>query len=230
MGHGGAEIGGHKIAIFNGLAFNLDTLYMTWFTMSILIFGSLLVRINWRLVPGGWQNFVELVIEGLLAQIDSTIGPNGRKVAPLIITLFLFLLIANWLGLVPGFTSPTNDINTTLGLALMIIIIVHGYSIKTKGLLAHFKHFIEPNILFLPINIIEELAKPVTLSFRLFGNILAGEILIVILGILVPYVAPTLWLAFSVFVGIIQALIFTMLSMSYLSNSLEDHHNVEKEG
>ncbi len=230
MGHGGAEIGGHKLAVLAGLTFNLDTLYMTWLTMAILVFGSLLVRLNWTLVPGGWQNFVEFVLEGLLAQIDSTIGPIGRKVAPLLITLFLFLLIANWLGLVPGFTSPTNDINTTLGLALMIIIIVHGFGIKNKGLLSHFKHFIEPNILFLPINIIEELAKPVTLSFRLFGNILAGEILIIILGILVPYVAPTLWLAFSVFVGIIQALIFTMLSMSYLSNSLEPHHNEEKEG
>ncbi|WP_371364799.1 ATP synthase subunit a [Sporomusa rhizae] len=230
MGHGGAEIGGHKLAVLAGLTFNLDTLYMTWLTMAILVFGSLLVRLNWTLVPGGWQNFVEIVLEGLLAQIDSTIGPSGRKVAPLLITLFLFLLIANWLGLVPGFTSPTNDINTTLGLALMIIIIVHGFGIKNKGLLSHFKHFVEPNIFFLPINIIEELAKPVTLSFRLFGNILAGEILIIILGILVPYVAPTLWLAFSVFVGIIQALIFTMLSMSYLSNSLEPHHNEEKEG
>ncbi|MDF2572662.1 MAG: atpB [Sporomusa sp.] len=230
MGHGGAEIGGHKLAVLAGLTFNIDTLYMTWLTMAILVFGSLLVRRSWTLVPCGWQNFVELVIEGLLAQIDSTIGPNGRKVAPLIITLFLFLLIANWLGLIPGFTSPTNDINTTLGLALMIVIIVHAYGVKTKGFLVHFKHFVQPNILFLPINIIEEIAKPVTLSFRLFGNILAGEILIVILGILVPYVAPTLWLAFSVFVGIIQALIFTMLSMSYLSNSLEEHHHEEKEG
>ncbi|SDD87894.1 F0F1 ATP synthase subunit A [Sporomusa acidovorans] len=230
MGHGGAEIGGHKLLAVAGMTFNLDTLYMTWLTMAILVLGSLLIRMNWSLIPGGWQNFVELILEGLLGQIDATIGPNGRKVAPLLITLFLFLLIANWLGLVPGFTSPTNDINTTLGLALMIIALVHGYGIKTKGLLAHFKHFIEPNLFFLPINIIEELAKPVTLSFRLFGNILAGEILIVILGILVPYVAPTLWLAFSVFVGIIQALIFTMLSMSYLSNSLQEHHTGEKEG
>ncbi|HML33163.1 F0F1 ATP synthase subunit A [Sporomusa sphaeroides] len=230
MGHGGGEIVGHHVVVVAGLGFNLDTLYMTWLTMAILVVGSLLVRRNWALVPGGWQNFVELLLEGLLTQIESTIGHNGRKVAPLIITLFLFLLISNWLGLVPGFTSPTNDINTTLGLALMIVAIVHGYGIKTKGALAHFKHFIEPNILFLPINIIEELAKPVTLSFRLFGNILAGEILIIILGILVPYFVPTVWLAFSVFVGIIQALIFTMLSMSYLSNSLEVHHIGEKEG
>ncbi|WP_371375373.1 F0F1 ATP synthase subunit A [Sporomusa aerivorans] len=230
MGHGGHDIGGHKVAALAGLSFNLDTLYMTWLTMLVITVGILFVRMNWKLVPDGWQNFVELVIEGLLDQIDSTIGPGGRKVAALILTLFPFLLVSNWLGLIPGFTSPTNDINTTLGLALMMVSIAHGYGIKTKGLFSHLKHFIEPNILFLPINIIEELAKPVTLSFRLFGNILAGEILIIILGILVPYVVPTLWLAFSVFVGIIQALIFTMLSMSYLSNSLQEHHEVKKEG
>jgi F-type H+-transporting ATPase subunit a len=230
MGHRGAGIGEHNVLMVFGLAFNLDTLYMTWLTMAILVFGSLVVRMNWKLVPGGWQSMVELIIEGLVTQIETTIGANGRKVAPLLITLFLFLLIANWLGLVPGFTSPTNDINTTLGLALLIVATVHVYGVKTKGMLAHFKHFIEPTILFLPINIIEEVAKPVTLSFRLFGNIVAGENLIVILGILVPYFVPTLWLTFSVFVGLIQAMIFTMLSMSYLSNSLEEHHTGEKEG
>lgn len=230
MGHGGAGIGEHHVLIVSGLSFNLDTLYMTWLTMAILVFGSLLIRINWKLIPGSWQSMAELILEGLVVQIETTIGPNGRKVAPLLITLFLFLLIANWLGLIPGFTSPTNDINTTLGLALLIVAIVHGYGMKTKGILSYLKHFLEPNIFFLPINLIEEVAKPVTLSFRLFGNILAGEILIVILGILVPYIVPTLWLTFSVFVGLIQAMIFTMLSMSYLSNSLEVHQKVEKEG
>lgn len=228
MGHGGAGIGEHNVLIVSGLAFNLDTLYMTWLTMAVLVVGLLVIRLNWKLIPGGWQSMAELVLEGLLTQIETTIGPDGRKVAPLLITLFLFLLIANWLGLVPGFTSPTNDINTTLGLALLIVVTVHGYGVKTKGALSHFKHFLEPNIFFLPINIIEEIAKPVTLSFRLFGNIVAGEILIIILGILVPYFVPTLWLTFSVFVGLIQAMIFTMLSMSYLSNSLEEqHHNGE---
>lgn len=225
MGHGGAGIGEHKLLAVAGVTVHLDTLYMTWLTMAILIAGALLLRLHWARVPGGWQGFFELILEGLLAQIEATIGVNGRKVAPLLITLFLFLLLANWLGLVPGFTSPTNDLNTTLGLAVMIVVTVHGYGVKTKGIIRHFKHFLEPNIFFLPINIIEEVAKPVTLSFRLFGNILAGEILIIILGILVPYIIPTLWLTFSVFVGIIQAMIFTMLSMSYLSNSLEEHHD-----
>jgi F-type H+-transporting ATPase subunit a len=138
--------------------------------------------------------------------------------------LFTFLLVANWQGLVPGFTSPTNDLNTTLGLALMVVLLVHILGVQNHGL-AHFKHFFEPHWLFIIINLVEEIAKPVTLSFRLFGNILAGEILIIILGILVPYVIPSLWLTFSVVVGIIQAFIFTMLSISYLSGALKEGHH-----
>lgn len=225
MGHGGTEIGGHKLVSFAGTVFHLDTLYMTWLTMAIIIVGTMIACRGRTVVPRGWRNFVELIIEELLTQIEATMGSKGKKFAPFIMTLFLFLLVSNWLGLVPGFTSPTNDINTTFGLALAVLILVHALGIKNQGLLSYLKHFFQPHVLFFPINVVEELAKPVTLSFRLFGNILAGEILIIILGILVPYVVPTLWLAFSVFVGIIQALIFTMLSMSYLASALQDPHH-----
>lgn len=226
MGHGGGghEIGVHKLAHFAGLTFNLDTLMMTWLTMAIVIVLAILATRRASIIPRGWQNFLEMAVTALLDQIDNTMGPKGRKLAPLIITLFLFLVIGNELGLVPGFTSPTSDINTTLGLALMVIILVHILGIKERGAVRYVKHFFEPYIPFVVINIIEELAKPITLSFRLFGNILAGEILLIILGMLVPYVIPTAWLAFSVFVGVVQAFIFTMLSMSYLSNSLKNDH------
>jgi len=226
MEHGGGhEIGTHKLAHFAGLTFNLDTLIMTWVTMAIVILLAVMATRRIELRPRGWQNFLEMAVVALLEQIDANMGTKGRKMAPLIITLFLFLAVGNELGLIPGFTSPTNDINTTLGLALMIVMIVHVLGIKNKGLGRYIKHFFEPFIPFVIINIIEEVAKPITLSFRLFGNILAGEILLLILGMLVPYVVPTLWLGFSVFVGIVQAFIFTMLSISYLSNSMQDDHH-----
>ena len=167
---------------------------------------------------------LEIAVIALLDQVEATMGPKGKKLAPLIITLFLFLLVSNWLGLVPKLTSPTNDLNTTLGLALMIVGMVHILGMVNKGIFTYLKHFIEPHFLFLPINIVEEIAKPVTLSFRLFGNILAGEIMLVILGTLVPYFVPTLWLAFSIMVGLIQAFIFTILSIAYLSNAVTDQH------
>lgn len=222
MGH---EIGAHKLAHFAGLTFHLDTLIMTWLTMAIIILLAVGATRNLKMKPKGWQNFLEMVVDALLEQIDANMGPRGRKLAPLVITLFLFLVVGNELGLIPGFTSPTSDLNTTLGLALMIVVMVHILGMVNKGPVRYFKHFFEPYVPFVIINIIEELAKPITLSFRLFGNILAGEILLLILGMLVPYVVPTAWLAFSVFVGVVQAFIFTMLSISYLSNSLADDHH-----
>ena len=222
MGH---EIGAHKLAHFAGMTFHLDTLMMTWLTMAIVILLAVVATRNLKMKPQGWQNFLEMVVDALLEQIDANMGPRGRKLAPLVITLFLFLVVGNELGLIPGFTSPTSDLNTTLGLALMIVVLVHILGVVNKGPVRYFKHFFEPYVPFVIINIIEELAKPITLSFRLFGNILAGEILLLILGMLVPYVVPTAWLAFSVFVGVVQAFIFTMLSISYLSNSLADDHH-----
>lgn len=222
MGH---EIGAHKLAHFAGMTFHLDTLMMTWLTMAIIILLAVVATRNLKMKPQGWQNFLEMVVDALLEQIDANMGPRGRKLAPLVITLFLFLVVGNELGLIPGFTSPTSDLNTTLGLALMIVVLVHILGVVNKGPVRYFKHFFEPYVPFVIINIIEELAKPITLSFRLFGNILAGEILLLILGMLVPYVVPTAWLAFSVFVGVVQAFIFTMLSISYLSNSLADDHH-----
>ncbi|SFL62677.1 F0F1 ATP synthase subunit A [Pelosinus propionicus] len=220
----GHEIGSHSLAHFAGLTFNMDTLIMTWITMAIVIVLAIAATRRIELQPRGWQNFLEMAVVYLLEQVETNMGSKGQKLAPLIITLFLFLVVGNELGLVPGFTSPTNDINTTLGLALMIVLIVHVLGIKNKGFVRYFKHFFEPYVPFVIINIIEEVAKPITLSFRLFGNILAGEILLLVLGMLVPYFVPTLWLAFSVFVGIVQAFIFTMLSISYLSNSMQDGH------
>lgn len=221
MGH---EIGVHTVAQVAGLTFNMDTLTMTWISMAVVILLAVLATRKVALVPGNWQSIMEMTMEWLHEQMESAMGPNGRKLAPLIISLFLFLLVANWLGLIPGFKSPTADLNTTLGLALMMILLVHVLGVMNKGL-KYFKHFFEPYIPFVVINIIEELAKPITLSFRLFGNILAGEVLLIILGLLVPYIVPTAWLAFSVFVGVIQAFIFTMLSMSYIGNSIRDDNH-----
>lgn len=226
MEHGGEHaIGSHQIAHFAGLSFHMDTLMMTWLTMAIVIVIAILATRRLKLVPSGWQNLLEMAVEALLNQVKETMGPKGVKFAPLIVTLFLFLLIGNWQGLVPGLTSPTNDLNTTLGLALMVIVLVQILGIANKGFSTYLGHFFKPSPFFLVINIIEEVSKPITLSFRLFGNIMAGEILIIVLGMLLPYIVPTAWLAFSVFVGVIQAFIFTMLSMSYLSSGLNDDNH-----
>ena len=216
------EIGVREVVQFAGFTFNWETLCMTWLTMAIVLLVAFLATRNLKMVPTGWQNVVEIIVTSLEAQIESTMGKRGLFLAPFIVSLFMFLLVSNWLGLFPTLASPTNDLNTTLGLALLVIVMVHTLGLYLKG--AHYiKHFFQPTPVFVIINAIEEVAKPITLSFRLFGNILAGEILIIILLKLMPIWMPipsVIWLAFSIFIGGVQAFIFTMLSMAYLANAV----------
>ena len=216
------EIGVREVAQVAGFSFNVETLYMTWIAMAIVILIAFLATRNLKLVPTGWQNAVEMVITALNEQLNANMGEKGPMFAPLIITLFMFLLVSNWLGLVPFMASPTNDLNTTLGLALMIIVMLHILGLYYRGV-KYIKHFFQPIAPFVIINLIDEIAKPITLAFRLFGNILAGEILVIILLMLVPVWMPipsVLWLAFSIFIGGVQAFIFTMLSMAYLAGAI----------
>ncbi|ERL04970.1 F0F1 ATP synthase subunit A [Mitsuokella sp. oral taxon 131] len=217
------EIGVRETVQFAGYTFNWETLTMTWLAMAIVLLIAYLATRKLSLVPSGWQIVVEMAVEWVDGQIDAMMGERGRFLAPLIFSLFLFLLVSNWLGLIPFLASPTNDWNTTLGLALLIIVMVHVLGVVKKG--GHYiGHFFQPTPVFFIINLIEELAKPLTLSLRLFGNIIAGEILIIVLLKLVPIWMPipaVLWLAFSVFIGGVQAIVFTMLSMAYLSNAVK---------
>ena len=221
------EIGVREVVQFAGFTFNWETLCMTWLTMAIVILIAFLATRSLSLVPSGWQNVVEMIVLWLHEQIDAMMGERGRFLAPFIVSLFMFLLVSNWLGLVPTMASPTNDLNTTLGLALLVIVLVHVLGIHMKG--GHYiAHFFQPTPVFVVINAIEEIAKPITLAFRLFGNILAGEILIIVLLKLMPIWMPVpavCWLAFSIFIGGVQAVIFTMLSMAYLANAVKSEEN-----
>ena len=219
------EIGVREVVQFLGFTFNWETLKMTWLAMAIVILIAFLATRKLSLVPKGAQLVVESIIEFLHEQIGNTMGKRGMFYAPLIVTLFLFILVSNLIGLIPTLASPTNDLNTTLGLALMVVIMVHFLGLYYKG--THYiAHFFQPFKVFFFINLVDEIAKPITLSFRLFGNILAGEILIIILLQLAQWwIIPSVaWLAFSIFVGVVQALIFTMLTMAYLGNSVKDDH------
>ena len=218
------HIGVRETVKFFGLTFNWETLCMTWLVMAIAIIISCLAVRSLKVIPSGWQNFIEIVVVWLQGQIDNMMGQRGRIFAPFIVALFLFLLTSNLLGLIPFLESPTNDLNTTLGLAVLVICMVHFFGLYFKG--GHYiAHFFKPIAPFVIINMIEEIAKPITLSFRLFGNILAGEILIIVLLHLVPIWMPipsVVWLMFSIFISCVHAVIFTMLSMAYLGNAIKE--------
>ena len=207
------KIGVREVIEIGGYTFNEHTILMTWITMAIVILVAVLATRNLKEVPTGWQN--------------AMIGEGGLFLVPLFLTLFLYLMVANWLGLCPGMESPTNDLNTTLGMAIFMSFFVnHAVGLMKQGA-GHLHHFIEPFAPFIIVNLIEELSRPASLAFRLFGNILAGEVLIIIILELVPgainWLPSTPWVLFSLFVGVIQAYIFTMLSITYIAPSVRHH-------
>lgn len=215
--------GTHVVEQFLGMSVNMDTIYTTWLTALIVFICVLAATRGRSLVPGGWQNVVEMLIEGLCNQFRENLGPKYRQVTSIFLTFFLFIFTANQIGLLPTqhlTASPTNDVNTTLGLAIASSLLIHFYFIKNKGVGGWLKHFFEPFPVFAIMNIIEEVARPITLAMRLFGNILAGEILLEILYFLCPWFVPMIWIAFSLFVGAVQAYIFTTLASMYMKESL----------
>lgn len=215
--------GTHAVQQLLGMQVNMDTIFTTWLTALIVFLVVFAASRGKKLVPTGVQNCVEILVEGLLSQFEKNVGPKYRQVVPALLTLFLFTLTANQLGLLPTehlTASPTSDINTTLGLALAVTLLIHVLFIANQGVGKWIKHFFEPFPVFVFINLVEEISRPVTLAMRLFGNILAGEILLELLYALCPWLIPIIWIAFSVFVGCVQAYIFTTLSSVYLKHSL----------
>lgn len=234
------------------LTFHGKTLVMTWMVMAvILIFCYLGVRQLTSGKPGKMQNVLEWIVDFVKGLVSDNMNyEQGRPLLGYLVTLIMFVFFSNLLGLIPNFTfnllehfhvgefahlnkifegpslmSPTADVNTTMSLALLTIILVVSLGIKTKGLY-YFHHFIEPFSIFAIIHIVDLLAKPLTLAFRLFGNIFAGEILLKVILMLpglwvLPGVIPmTIWLAFSIFVGAIQSYVFTVLTTAYVSQAV----------
>jgi F-type H+-transporting ATPase subunit a len=178
-------------------------------------------------VPAGWQNFFEVILVSLADFMDTTIGHGGRKFMPLIGTLALFILVGNLLGLVPGMSSPTANINTNVALAVTVFVIYQFVGIQKHGV-AYFKQFLGPvwwlAPMMLPIEIISHLARPVTLAVRLFGNIRGEDMVILVLGFLIPLLLPIPMMAFAVFTSVLQTLVFILLTMVYLAGALTEEH------
>ncbi|MDR2007132.1 MAG: F0F1 ATP synthase subunit A [Acidaminococcales bacterium] len=214
-----------------GFVVNTQTIYMSWLTMALVAILLFAAGRNPKLVPGKLQLGVELIFDFILELVKGNLGEKGRKlVGSFFLTLFLYIFIGNELGFVPQIftplhvhiTSPTNDINTTLGLGLLVIVIIQILGVSQHGL-SYFKHFFQPSPIMFPIHLLDELLRPFTMAFRLFGNIVAGEILLVVLYRLAMWVFPEIWTGFSLAIGLIQALIFTALSICYMRGAFASH-------
>ena len=166
------------------------------------------------------QGLGELLIDQLYSLTEDALDKEGaKKYGPLVCSLFLFLLISNWLGIIPHLEEPTKDLNTPLSLGLMGFAIAHYAGIKSKGFKAYAKEYFQPIFFMMPLNVIGELAKIVSISFRLFGNIMGGSIIILVVSHLTYSLVlpPFLFAFFGLFVGTIQAFVFTMLTIVYIS-------------
>ena len=202
------------------LTFNIETILMTWLVLGILIFFGFMTARSRRIIPGPLQAVGELLITQLYDLTDDALDKElGQKYAPMICALFMFLLLSNWFGIVPVFEEPTKDLNTPLSLGIMGFVIAHYAGLRAKGLKTYLGNYFQPIFFMAPLNLIGELAKIVSISFRLFGNIMGGAIIILVVShltysVLLP---PFLNAFFGLFVGTIQAFVFTMLTVVYIS-------------
>jgi len=217
------------------ITYNPVTVLFTWIVIALIIILALLVARVMKKPSSKPLAALETLYSGFLEMAKEAMGEDGGKFTPLIVTIFLFVLISNWLGIIPGLKSPTEDLNTCLGLGTMVFIIAHASAVAKKGLSKYLKGYLEPFFFFLPMNIVGEIGKVVSHSFRLFGNIFAGAIIFALTGpviiktfsamglpaysatpaILITYLVSQSF--FGLFVGTVQALVFSLLALTYIA-------------
>ena len=226
-----AEVGKHFYWNIAGFLVHGQVLLVIWFVIAILLVFALLGSSNASRIPHGWQNFMESALDFTTDIAKNQLGESFyREWVPFISTLFLFIFGCNWAGaIIPWklielpegeLAAPTNDINTTVALALLTSFSYFYAGLSKKGL-GYFKRYIAPIPLLLPINILEDFTKPLSLSFRLFGNVLADELTVTVLTSLVPLVIPLPIMLLGIFAGSVQALIFSTLAAAYIAEALE---------
>lgn len=198
---------------------DLTTARMILLVDSILLFGSFLAALTLRRIPGRLQGFMEIALEFFRGITRETLGRHADRHVPTILTLFFFIWFSNLIGVIPLLSEPTKDLNVALGQMVVMILLVHYESIRVKGLKTYLKEYFEPIFILFPLNIVGEFAKGISLSFRLFGNIFGGSIIILVISYLFRYtIMPVgLNLFFGIFVGTVQAFVFTMLSLTYIA-------------
>lgn len=219
------EIGGFSVT---------NSLLATWIVMGMLIVLSVQATKRMTLVPGNGQSVAELLVGGLYDFFSSVLGHRIKQFFPLIASFFIFIIFSNWFGLLPGvgtigfpehgkfvplLRGGTADLNTTLALAIVSIVAIQYFGFKTIGFhySSRFLNFANPIYFFLGLlEIISEVSKIISFAFRLFGNIFAGEVLLSVMAFLMPFIVPLPFLALELFVGFIQALVFSMLTAVFI--------------
>ncbi len=247
---------------FGGLENAINTLTVSWFVTLLLLALFLMVRVHFRTVPTGLQNFFELIVDFVQGLAEPLVGRHSDFFFPLFFYLFLFIFFNNLMGLIPGMMSPTSRVDVNVGMALIVFLATHAWGVKEKGLLKYLSHFLPPPIPIDPksplwlkimmrtismglmvmmpaIHLVGELVRPVSLTMRLFGNIMGKEKILAVSVLLVmilwdvaapfkafsvlPFLLRVLIVVLGVFVSFIQAFVFMFLSMVYIGGAIEEH-------
>jgi F-type H+-transporting ATPase subunit a len=204
-----------------------DAIAYTWLIMLLLLVVSILTTRSLQSIPGGLQNFMEVIIGGIENMVKETMGEHGKPFFPLIATLAIFILVSNLIGLIPGFFPPTANINTTAACAIIVFVTTHLVGIKEHGF-KYVKHFLGPIIWLAPImffiEVIGHFSRVISLTLRLFGNMNGHELVLMIFFGLAPFLVPLPMMLMGVLVSFIQAFVFMLLAMIYIQGSLEHAH------
>ena len=240
---GNITVGVHPQVHVFGLAIDTDIVTSTLLAVVILLWLGFRMRAKVTDgVPGKLQLIWEILVEQVNDLADSAIGPQGRRYVPIAVTLFMFILICNWIGFIPSalhpgvsaeiLPAPTSDVNLPLAMALFVIVWVHFESFRARGFRGYFATIESPTALA-PINVVEEITKPITLTFRLFGNLFSGGLMVAVMVSLLPiFVSPfgeLIWKPFDLFIGLIQAYIFMLLTILYFAFATSNDHDAALE-
>ena len=231
------SIAAEKVAEIGSFAVT-NSLLTTWVVAGVIGLLAIKTYSSVRLVPGNWQAVTEMPVEYLMSLAESILGEKWKKYFGLVLTFFIFILLSNWSGLIPGvgtigvheageagekliplFRAPTADLNMTLALAIVSVIVIQaaGFTELGLGYLKKFFNFSNPIFTFSGIlELVSEISKLISFAFRLFGNVFAGEVLLVITSALVPLLIPVPFYGLEIFVGLIQAFVFSMLTMVFI--------------
>jgi F-type H+-transporting ATPase subunit a len=206
---------------------NMTIVFSTLFVVLLLSVLSFLATRRLQVYPGRLQNVMEVIVDGLHSLLIDTMGQHGKKFFPLIATIGLFILTSNLIGIIPGFESPTANINTNLAMALVVFFSTHVVGIITHGF-KYVKQFLGPVWwlipLMLPIELISHLSRPLSLTFRLFGNIAGEDIVLLVVLLLVPMIVPLPIMFLMIFTSVVQTLVFMLLAMMYIGGAMEEAH------
>jgi F-type H+-transporting ATPase subunit a len=195
------------------------TIAFTWALMLGLTVGSWLItrRLSTRLERSRWQNLLEIIVTGIIRQIEEVGLPNPQHYLGFLGTLFLFVASAALCTIIPGFEPPTGSLSTTTALALCVFIIVPFFGIQQRGIKAYLGSYIKPTVIMLPFNLISELSRTLALAVRLFGNMMSGAMIIAILLSITPFIFPIVMTLLGLLTGMVQAYIFSILAAVYIA-------------